>query len=542
MKHFALLFGFAVLAVTGLAQAQTLTHSYDFSDLTEGTYNTETLVTNQATGAQDATLKFAGSGTATVDANSALTLNGTSNANGAYIQLPNDVIGTKTQITLETWTTPINAQLNYSRVFDLGSSSDVATRFFLAFSENTSGNSYAAYQTSGSASIQTGPKYALTSGEEYMLTVTVANNNVINYYVNGVMVARNKAEAFNLSTRVGDENLLGKSHWNDSYANARFDVFNVYDGAVGPTEVRAKYLAGSSASTTESLDTVNAKKIDALIGSAAGYWDGTMNGFTDVSCNSRDLTNHNLVFETTNSAAIGSALSSNGITFRDGKDGINGYATSTEANLFDFTDSATYSTRVKLDTFRTSNGTTAMFMEANAGRGAATFGLATTHGTDSTGVLTLIARGAGGIETQYYLQKNEEAYSLVTEYNVANEYFLMNIDKWYDISGTFESKEDGTGALSLYAYDPTNGSLLAFGSADTAFNTLSQDANELLLMETWGNVSGTVFGVMDYAGVWRYALSPEQIAALSGQYIPEPSTWALLILSAAGLMFFRRKK
>lgn len=53
----------------------------------------------------------------------------------------------------------------------------------------------------------------------------------------------------------------------------------------------------------------------------------------------------------------------------------------------------------------------------------------------------------------------------------------------------------------------------------------------------------TFAGMMDDIAFYSYALSPEQIMAHANpNIVPEPSTWALLILGAAGLMYWRKRK
>ena len=53
--------------------------------------------------------------------------------------------------------------------------------------------------------------------------------------------------------------------------------------------------------------------------------------------------------------------------------------------------------------------------------------------------------------------------------------------------------------------------------------------------------SGYFQGMIDYVALYDYALSAEQIWR-HAHPTPEPATWALLILGAAGMLYWRKRK
>ncbi len=541
MKRLSFTIGILFLLAVGISEAQTLTHSYTFEDLTPGDMANGTTIVNQATGLADATLYLVGTGTAALGSDFSLTLNGTNSSNGAYVDLPDNIIGDKSAVTFQTWVTP-NSNLTYARVFDIGGAEN-ASRFFFALDNNNSTDNMSYAQLEGAGGTA---NYKLENGTKYCLTVTETGNS-LNYYVNG-MLTSSVAISVPLSTRVGDTNFMGKSHWNDNYAAETIAQFDVYDAVMGPAQVKAQYLMGASgdqAIYNRDLTMAAAQNADALVASSEGFWSVTTAGkVTDLSGNNRNLTRQRTTsISTENSAGLQNALLSDGLTLQIGnrKTGENGYLNSTDASLCKFTGSATYSARINMETFKTST-TNLTFMEAMAGL-SKTFAIGTTQGTDASGVLTLFAQGDASDLISYYLQsKDSGGYELTSTYNNENAYFALDANTWYDITGVFESIDADSGKLSLYAYDSVDGSLLAAASADVDYGQLSQNASELLIFETYGTNWGTQFGSLDYAGVWASALTADQIAGLSGQaVVPEPSSWALLIFGAAGLVWFKRR-
>ncbi len=510
--------GLIVCLIAVSVQAQSLTHSYTFKDLTAGNVADGTTIINQATGVADATLYLVGTGTATVNDNHTLTLNGINSTNGAYIDLPSTVIGDKTSITVESWVTA-NQLLNYSRVFDWGSQSNV---YFMALTLGADGNSYVGTSNGDTAG------YKLTTGQEYLLTTTRTGSST-NFYVNGALVST--IPTTNTLDTVSGSYYLGRSHWTDRYADATFNEFNVYDGAMGDTVVLSSYKQGAGAAGV--ID-AHAVKLDTQIGQAVGYWNGTLNSaFTDRSGQGHDLTNHTLVFDTSSSSAIFRTLASNGVTFSDGKNG-NGYAesTSTDFNIGVSTEAASNSislvTRVNMSAFNANND----FIRYGASwiTNTSTSWANTTYalGTSNSGDLTFFLHPQDGNLTSFYLKTED------------NTNFKLQTDTWYDLGAVFDAAE---GTVSLYVFDTVSGSLLASYSQDVEFDTLNDftGGKNLMLFESPANWHGINLGTMDFAGIWNMALTQDQIALFSYS-VPEPSTWLLMILGIVGLTWIRSRK
>lgn len=541
MKRLLLAFGIVFLLTAYVSNAQTLTHSYTFEDLSSGNIASGTTIVNQATGLSDATLYLVGTGTAALGSDFSLTLNGTNNSNGAYVDLPDNIIGDKSAVTIQSWVTP-NSNLTYARVFDIGGSNN-ASRFFFALDNSDASNNMSYAQLEGAGGTA---NYKLDNGTKYCLTVTETGKS-LNYYVNGMLTSSVAINA-PLSTRVGDTNYMGKSHWPDNYAAETIAQFDVYDGAMGPAQVKAQFLLGASGDQTifnRDLTMAAAQNADAIVASAEGFWSVTTAGtVTDLSGNNRNLARQGTTsYGTENSAGLQNALLSDGLTLQIGnrESGSNGFLNSTNNALYDFSGSATYSARINMETFETTSKSMT-FMEAMTAWNK-TFAIGTTQGTETTGVLTLFAQGDASNLISYYLQsKDTGGYELTSTYNNENAYFSLDANTWYDITGVFESLDENSGKLSLYAYNSADGSLLAAASADVDYGKLSQDAIELLLFETYGTTWGKQYGSLDYAGVWASALTAEQVARLSGQAtVPEPASWALLIFGAAGLVWLKRR-
>ena len=146
-----------------------------------------------------------------------------------------------------------------------------------------------------------------------------------------------------------------------------------------------------------------------------------------------------------------------------------------------------------------------------------------------------------GVYQKYFLNSLDDNISEPTAYQ-------FEADKWYDIFTTFEKGEDADtpSFVTLYAYDSLSGEKLASTvyevDGDTLFYNSSANRNHFLLFEIPNNGHGNSNGYMDYAGVWGYALTENQLQSLltSATSVPEPSTWALLALGVV-VLFLRKR-
>jgi hypothetical protein len=339
---------------------------------------------------------------------------------------------------------------------------------------------------------------------------------------------------------VGNDNYLGKSKWNDSYADAYFKEFNVYDGAMGPTQVNAQKIMGATSDHNaydRETTMANAAQTDELITSATGYWNFGNNGGLDLSGNGRNLgiNGANPVSSEADSS-LSNTLTSNGYYLHD-KSESNTYGHSADATLRSIgMDSFTLATRVKMDSFKTgANAYDDLIRAGERYNSGAHYSLSYTDGGKA-----LFYGNVNGEYREYFFNSIDSETNAVTP-------VLFDTDKWYDMSVTFEKgDDDNPSILTLYAFDSITGEEVATtvyeleGSA--AFHNDGKEG-DFLLFEVPYNDHGNSQGYMDYVGVWGYALTENQLQSLltSATSVPEPSTWALMILGAAGLMYWRKR-
>lgn len=98
------------------------------------------------------------------------------------------------------------------------------------------------------------------------------------------------------------------------------------------------------------------------------------------------------------------------------------------------------------------------------------------------------------------------------------------LNQWHHVAYV----NDGEGSMLFYL----DGELLGINTERTiplAYNTI-------------GTVGGGYFkGMMDYVGLYDYALSAEQIWNHANP-VPEPATWAMLLFGAAGVLCLRKRR
>lgn len=179
-------------------------------------------------------------------------------ANIAYVNLPNGLVSTLSNVTLEGWATWRGGPAN-QRFFDFGMSSG-APDGAGGFGEDvvaSPGRSYMFLTPSGN----TNPRFAIkqgTAGENPNITSTAAlvqntnshfavvydpPNGVARLYINGRRMGT-AAAAQPLST-VDDRNVwIGRSMWPDPILNGLFDEFRIYNGPLSDANIAASFAAG----------------------------------------------------------------------------------------------------------------------------------------------------------------------------------------------------------------------------------------------------------------------------------------------------------
>ncbi len=205
------------------------------------------------------------------------TTSGTAEAGiAAYLNLPNGLISSKTNLTVEIWAAPISARF-FQPLFDFGRMNHAGdgagaagewtgttgavpptseTSDGIALLINRDNNLNTQRQGSrinGGTPLYLDSNLATTAGTTYHYVFTfqdTVGGGTVSWYRNGVLVTSG-AVTFHLSDIEDVNNWLGRSQWNVlSNANAAYDEVRIYNHALTPAEVTASQAAGANASFT----------------------------------------------------------------------------------------------------------------------------------------------------------------------------------------------------------------------------------------------------------------------------------------------------
>jgi uncharacterized repeat protein (TIGR03806 family) len=190
----------------------------------------------------------------------------------AYLDLPNGIISSRTNLTVEIWAAPISARF-YQPLFDFGRMNTAGDG--LGAPGEWTGNSAAVPPTSetsdgiallinretnlntqrqgsrinGGAPLYLDSNLATTAGTTYHYVLTfqdTVSGGTVSWYRNGVLVASGSV-AFHLSEIEDVNNWLGRSQWNIlSNANAAYDEVRLHDHAMSAAEVTASFALGQN--------------------------------------------------------------------------------------------------------------------------------------------------------------------------------------------------------------------------------------------------------------------------------------------------------
>jgi hypothetical protein len=229
-------------------QAAKLIHRYSFSEAPGET------VVKDSVGTADGTLVNPLTGTADFTGAGRLKLQGGANtADAGYVNLPNGLVSTLTNLTIEgwiKWAGPSGS--SWQRIFDFGSNA--------AADEDTYGNPARGYMFLSPRSGSTTFRFAVKEAELAELPVLdVAALPVgqdvhfavvydwaagsVRLYRNGVRVQTGPV-TYPLSV-IEDRNVyLGRSQWTDPYFAGEYDEFRIYAGTYLDDDVAATYAAG----------------------------------------------------------------------------------------------------------------------------------------------------------------------------------------------------------------------------------------------------------------------------------------------------------
>lgn len=220
-----------------------LAHRYDFEG--SGTVVSDRVATAHGTIARGATLsKLQGKGVVLLGGG----------AGGAYVDLPNGLLSSLTNATVEAWVT-WGGGSSWQRIFDFGDSTDPTAEdnvgtgksyLFLSASSD-SGGPVVAYSLAGNAvdaemRVQGGAP--MSQSLSHVAVVTDDARNKLTLYVDGVLAAE-QPWAGSLSA-INDVNVwLGRSQFaGDPELAAVFHEFRIYKAALSAAQVAASFNAG----------------------------------------------------------------------------------------------------------------------------------------------------------------------------------------------------------------------------------------------------------------------------------------------------------
>jgi hypothetical protein len=261
--------------ILGTAQAQTITHRWSFNGTGPATHGT---VLPDSIGTAPGTIVGAGA----TRTGTALTLPGTSNGNvaaasiSAYFDLPNGIVSSKTDMTIEIWATVVSSK-NWQRLFDFGRMNTAGTGEVTNTSAapgggtNSRDNLMLAVQRGGNLTEQRlvarndgagelGSNNSVTTapGTQYHYVITfqagVGANPVtggrLTWFRDGAQIGFVDTN-FRLNQLEDVNNWLGRSQYSDdSNSNISYNEFRLYSGAMSSIDQAASRQAGVNAAMT----------------------------------------------------------------------------------------------------------------------------------------------------------------------------------------------------------------------------------------------------------------------------------------------------
>ncbi|MDW7980201.1 MAG: lamin tail domain-containing protein, partial [Verrucomicrobiales bacterium] len=182
--------------------------------------------------------------------NGAVLLNGT----GAYVDLPNGLVATRSNVTFEVWVTD-HGSGTWARIFDFGFSTAgegaaaTGTNYLFLTPQGGAGALRAAITVGGSGTEQivewSGTRLPIGVVKHVVWTID-AGARVGRLYVDGTLVGENPGMNFHPAMLgVTVNNWLGRSQWiADPYLNGSITEFRIYDGALSAAEIQLSYGLG----------------------------------------------------------------------------------------------------------------------------------------------------------------------------------------------------------------------------------------------------------------------------------------------------------
>jgi uncharacterized repeat protein (TIGR03806 family) len=277
MKLIRFFFLGLALAVSSSAPAA-LINRWTFNNAA-GPASAGTTVTDSISGAIGTVV-----GTGATFSGTALTLPGLTTGNqtpaaiSAYLDLPNGLVSSKTNLTLEIWAT-VNSAQSWQRLFDFGKmniagmgtgaaageikpdavsapgSTSSTDDLLLAATRGTAANTQRmAARSAGATELNVDSAATINAGTEYHFVFVVedgagasgANGSQMRWYRNGALVSSLDLN-FHLRNIVDVNDWLGRSQFSgDAQANISYNEVRLYNHAMTATEITNSFLAGAN--------------------------------------------------------------------------------------------------------------------------------------------------------------------------------------------------------------------------------------------------------------------------------------------------------
>src|SRR5438477_6654468 len=177
---------------------------------------------------------------------------------GAYIDLPNGLVSSLTNVTIEAWVT-VNVNANWGRIFDFGASTSsgevspsqpIGTGTnYMFLTPNGAGSFNARFAITDAANGAERPILNDTNAFPVGVQAHVAvvyGPPIARLFVNGQQVAAGQA-VVPLSALADVNNWLGRSQWADPMFDGSYSEFRIHNGLVGSPEIKASSAAGPDA-------------------------------------------------------------------------------------------------------------------------------------------------------------------------------------------------------------------------------------------------------------------------------------------------------
>lgn len=227
-----------------------LAHRYDFSEEVGAT------TLNDLVGDADGNainLQFDGNGRAFF-----------SGVNQAYVDLPNGIISSKQNVTVEAWVSYDPAGGAWQRLFDFGTTTlgedpdpngagySGAESFFFAPRQGAitaaNGGRFA-FDSGGGENPQINPAASAAApvGEEFhMVAIYNYDQRSASIWINGTQIGQAPVLPERPLSELNDENSwLGRSQWSgDAFATADFNEFRIYEGVLNPIQIAINNSVG----------------------------------------------------------------------------------------------------------------------------------------------------------------------------------------------------------------------------------------------------------------------------------------------------------